>query len=145
MGIDGFSMGNLGLNSELTSAQMTTQAEQIALKDSEIKIKDVTEQAESGEVKQKDKDEEEQNFSGDNPEEKQEDNEDLEKNEYLDENFFENKNSKDFLLRLNYKTKLIELYNKKNNKVFGTIKAQDLMNIMSKLDNVSGFLINRKI
>ena len=42
MGLDGFSMGNLGLNNDLTSAQMANQAEQLAKKGSEFKVKDVS-------------------------------------------------------------------------------------------------------
>ena len=41
MGLDGLSMGNLGLHKEVTSAQMANQAEQLANRESGFKVKDV--------------------------------------------------------------------------------------------------------
>ena len=62
MGLDGFSMGVLGLNTEMTSAQMANQAEQMAQKESQFKIKNINESAEKNGVKEKtDEQREEQN------------------------------------------------------------------------------------
>lgn len=148
MGLDGFSMGNLGLNAELTSAQMATQAEQLAMKESEIKIKDVTKMAEDAGVKRKDEDSENKNPFEDNLSDNQESDENKgkdEKNDKSAEKFFESKNPRDFSLRINYTTELIELYNNKEEDVLETINATDLMNVISRLDNPSGILVNRKI
>lgn len=147
MGLDGFSMGNLGLNADMTSAQMAAQAEQIALKESEIKIKDVTELFEGELVKRKEEQSDENNAREEDSKKKQEDEDESEKSEeYLEiEKKIENQNPKEFSLRINYATKLIELYNNKEEQVLETIKAEDLMNVVSKLDSVSGVLVNRKI
>ncbi len=147
MGLDGFSMGNLGLNADMTSAQMVNQAEQIK-KESEIKIKDVTETAEDSGVKRKEDDDESNNedFSGSFKE--KEGNSDESENEndnLLNEKDFENTNPKEFSIRINSETELIELLRNEDKKVLETIKAEDLMKLISKLDNASGILVNRKI
>lgn len=149
MGLDGFSMGNLGLNADMTSAQMAAQSEQLALKESEIKIKDVTEMAEDTEVKRKEEDSDGQNFFDDGfgkKKNKQDTNENKDENdEELLKRSFENKNPRDFALRINYTTELIELYNSKDEEIIETIQAKDLIDVVSKLDNASGVLVNRKI
>ena len=150
MGLDGFSMGNLGLNADLTSAQMANQAEQIARKESEIKVKNVNEAAEDGGVKRKEHEEEEQNlfddgFKKEDEEEKNDEAEEISNQSVLSEKDLEDKDLKEFAVRINSKTNLIELFNKKDEKVFETIKAEDLMYLISKLDSASGVLVNRKI
>ena len=41
MSLDGFSMANVSLNNELTAAQAAGNAEHLAMKESEIKIKNM--------------------------------------------------------------------------------------------------------
>lgn len=147
MGLDGFSMGNLGLNTEMTSAQMTNQAEHIALKESEIKIKDVTELAEDNGVRRKEDEEDSngKNSFDDGFKKKNNNNEENEKQNILNEIDFENKNPNEFSVRINPETELIELFNNKDEQILETITAKDLMELISKLDNASGVLVNRKI
>lgn len=153
MAIDGFSMGNLGLNAELTSAQMATQSEHIAKRESEIKIKIIDESDKEGEVKRKDEDSEKKNQfddgfkkKEDQEEESEEQSEDqyISRRSYVTEKDVEN-NPKEFSVRLNPQTDKIELFNNKNQKVLETINPEDLMFLISKLDSASGVLINRKI
>ncbi|MDD3436853.1 MAG: hypothetical protein PHC64_06860 [Candidatus Gastranaerophilales bacterium] len=147
MGLDGFAMGNLGLNAELTSAQMANQAEQIAAKEFEIKIKDVTGLAEDGDVKRKEENEEENAFDDGfekRKKNKNKKNTTKEEDDLIDKKFG-NTNPKDFSLRINYNDELIELYNNKEESVLETIRAEDLISVVSKLDNASGILVNRKI
>lgn len=143
MGIDGFSIGNLGLNNEMTSVQMATQAEQLAQKGNEFIIKDVKEMAEDGGVKRKEENAESEEKNNNRFKKKKKQNEE-EKN-YLAEIELENKDPKEFSVRLNPETELVELYNTKEEKVLQTIPPKDLMELISKLDNASGILINRKI
>lgn len=143
MGIDGFSMGNLGLNNDLTSVQMATQAEQLAQKGNEFIIKDVKEMAEDGGVKRKEENAESEEKNNSRFKKKKNQNED-EKN-YLAEQELENKDPKEFSVRLNPQTELVELYNTKDEKVLQTIPPKDLMELISKLDSASGILVNRKI
>lgn len=152
MGLDGFSMGNLGLNADMTSAQMANQAEQIARKESMVKIKDVTEAAEDGGVKRKEEDEPDKNefydgFKKDEDEEDEEENSDANKDSrtLLKDGDFEIKDPKELSVRINSNTEQVELFNKKNERIIETISAKDLMEVVSKLDGSSGILVNRKI
>lgn len=160
MGLDGFSMGNLGLNATLTSAQMANQAEYLAQKDSEIIIKDVEKLEKEQAVKSKEEEEDEKNQqfndgfkkNEDEDESGQEDEANSDDNvlneeitSELIERDFASKDPKEFSVRLNQETDMIELINNKEDKVLETIKAQDLMNMVSKLNGASGILVNRKI
>lgn len=142
MGIDGFSMGNLGLSNEMTSVQMATQAEQLAQKGNEFIIKDVKEMVEDGGVKRKEEDAESEEKG--NRFNKKKNKREEDKNQ-LTENEFEDKDPKEFSVRLNPETELVELYNTKDEKVLQTIPPKDLMELISKLDSASGILVNRKI
>lgn len=148
MGLDGFSMGNLGLNADLTSAQMAAQAQQLAQKESEIKIKDVTESEKNELVKRKEKEPDEDQQFSDGFREKKEDEQEQEDNgqlSLLSENDFVNKDPSEFSVRINNDTEMIELFSNKDEKILETISATDLMSLISKLNSASGILINRKI
>lgn len=144
MGLDGFSMGNLGLGNEMTSVQMATQAQQLAQKGHEFIIKDVKKMDKDGGVKRKEENAEpEEQFNDGFKKKQKKQNED--DNNYLAEKDFENKDPKEFSVRINPETEMVELYNTKDEKVLQTIPPKDLMELMSKLDNASGILVNRKI
>ena len=163
MGLDGFSMGNLGLNPELTSAQMSSQAEHLAQKESEFKIKDVTHLAEDKGVKRKEEEESNQHFNDGFKEKKEDEEEDYDNDEeeiaqeenfnriqdyspsHLSEKEFEEKNPKDFYIRINAETEMVELVNNKDGRILETINANDLMGVISNLNSASGILVNRKI
>lgn len=136
-------MGNLGLNNEMTSVQMATQAEQLAQKGNEFIIKDIKEMAEDGGVKRKEENDESEEKNHSRFKKKKNQNEN-EKN-HLAEQELENKDPKEFSVRLNPETELVELYNTKEEKVLQTIPPKDLMELISKLDSASGILVNRKI
>lgn len=149
MGLDGFAMGNLGLGTDMTSAQMASQAEHLAKKESQIKIKNIEESAQDTGVKRK-KDEEQNNgnqfndgFKNDDGQ--AEDESENQRRSLLTEKDFENKDPKEFSVRINPKTDLVELFNNKDEKILETITANDLMGLVSKLDGASGILVNRKI
>lgn len=146
MGLDGFSMSNLGLHKEMTSAQMANHAEQLASKGLEFKIKDVANIAEKKGIKMR-----EEGFSGggetfeDGLPQEAEDDEENEAELKQIEQEFEQKDPKEFSVRINPKTEMVELYNNKSKKIIETINAEDLMELMSKLDHASGVLVNKKI
>lgn len=148
MGIDGFSMGNLGLNADLTAAQTAGQAQLEAQKEAEVKVKQLDSSNKEDGVKRKKDDEGsnsqseyEENDSNDEP---QEDDEHQEKSNLKDEDF-KDANFKKFKIRVNQASDKIELVNKDNEKVIEEIKAKELMNVMSKLDYASGVFVNKKI
>lgn len=147
MGLDGFSMGNLGLNADMTSAQMANQAEQLAKKESQFKIKDVESSDEGQGIKRKEEQDEDKNEfqDGFKNKEESEKQEDKFKSGGLTEKDLEDQDLKEFSVRVNQQTELVELFNNKNDKVFETISATELVQLVSKLDGVSGVLVNRKI
>lgn len=147
MGIDGFSMGALGLNTDLSSTQLAAQADIIADKEFEIKVKDVDESAEEQAIKEKNhqkdknkKDKKQQNQDSDFQDEEEE-NDSLGLVSVKD---FEN-NPKEFGIRINTQTEMIELYSTVDKRIMETISADDLMHLIAKLDSASGILVNRKI
>jgi len=147
MGLDGFSMGVLGLNADMTSAKMAEEAEHLANKDFEIKIKDVDELAEQQLIKRKEGDSENKKQSKNDFKKKQdsEEEQDNESSGLISEKDFETKDPKEFSVRINPDTEMIELFNNNEERILETISATDLMHLISKLDSASGILINRKI
>lgn len=147
MGLDGFSMGNLGLNTELTPAQLVTQAELSAQKESEFKIKNISESEKEQRIKRKEDDEgnKNQNFEDNFEKDDETDTSEDFSPTHIDEKDIENSNPKDFAVRINPQTEQIELFSKKEERVLETIAAKDLMGLVTKLDGASGILVNRKI
>lgn len=143
MGLDGLSMGNLGLHKEVTSAQMSNQAEQLANKDVGFKIKDIVEIGKEKGIEVKEDGSNSNEFFEQNFKEE----EDSESNfaKKFDEKMFETNDPKEFSVRVNPKTDMIELINNKENKLIETISAKELMQLISKLDSASGIIVNRKI
>lgn len=148
MGLDGFSMGNLGLNTDLTPAQVANQVETLAQKEFEFKIKDVSQLAQDQGIKRKEGNSENHNFKDGFKKKKntQEDaNEDDLSAESANEIDFEAQDPKDFSVRVNPETEMIELFSNIDDKILETISAKDLMNLIAKLNSASGILVNRKI
>ena len=150
MGLDGFSMSNLGLHKEVTSAQMANQAEQLATKDMQFKIKDVTNLAKQKGIKRRegDSEAEKETFFEDGlfqNEESYENDEARDAEVKLIEQEFEQKDPREFSVRINPKTEMVELYNNRSKKIIETINAEDLMDLMSRLDSASGVLVNKKV
>jgi hypothetical protein len=144
MGLDGLSMGNLGLHKEVTSAQMSNQAEQLANKDVGFKIKDIVEIGKEKGIEVKEDGSNKNEFFEQNFKEEEENSENNFAKKF-DEKIFETSDPKEFCVRVNPKTEMIELFNNKENKMVETISATDLMQLISKLDSASGIIVNRKI
>lgn len=152
MGLDGFSMSNLGLPRELTSAQLANQAEQLANR-REPKIKDIGELAEENGVKRKEDEGNEggaqgqlaNSFFAEGDEEDENDQNFKKYSSILLEESFEGKDPKDYSVRINPRSGFVELYSKKERRVIETISADDLMEVISKLNSASGVFVNKKI
>ena len=143
MGIDGLSMGNLGLHKEITSAQMANQAELLANEGLEFKVKDVNGIAkEKGVERKKDGSSDGGGFFEENLNEEDDENNSKEK---FDEKTFLTDDIKEFSVRINPKTEMVELFNTKEKKIIETISATDLMQLISRLDSASGIIVNRRI
>lgn len=137
MGLDGFSMNNLNLHKELTSAQLASNAEALALKGSSIKTVDNL--ASKQKTKNKEFEEEDEipvYFFEEDEKEKQQENGKEKKN---------NGDTKKYTVKLNSKTQLIELIDLEKEKIIETISPNDLIKLVSKLSSTSGILVNRRI
>lgn len=158
MGLDGFSISDLRMRNELTSAQMSNNAERLAREGSEFQIKDVDGMAKDAEIRRKEESEKQEqqkkkkqgeNFEDYFEETDEEDKSLPQKQQAEDEKDFvdpfKNKNVGDFAVRINPKTEMIELYNKKDKKVMETISADELMMLITKMSCASGILVNKKI
>ena len=149
MGLDGFSMGNLGLNTELTATQLASQVEFSTQKEAEIKIRDPEESAEDAAVKEKQEQERQQEFndgfeqSSESEEDSTEEDDDEQEKQRQQE--FESKDVKEFSIKINPQTETVEIYNRETGRTLETMNAKDLNHLVSKLDTASGVLINRKI
>ncbi len=139
MGLDGFSMKNISPHNELTSAQMANNAEALALKGTQRTIKDVEGLAEKQKAKNKEFEETDEAiyylFEQDEDEE----------NQQRKNGQNQNNGNKRFTVKLNNKTQLIELIDTEQNKVVETILPADLIKLVSRLNETSGILVNRKI
>lgn len=144
MGLDGFSMGNLGLNTDLSPAQVANQIESLAQKEFEVKIKDIAEPAQEQGIKGKEGNSTNQNHNGGFKKKKNSD-ELPQETELINEIDFEANDPKDFSVRVNPETEMIELFSNIDDKILETISAKDLMSLIEKLNSASGILVNRKI
>lgn len=147
MGIDGFSMGNLLPNTDMTAAQMAGEAEILAQKEAKLEVKTMDKSSKEGGVNRK-KDDKDGNSQESFDEEEHEDNESQENdftNKHLSVEDFEQSDVKDFSIRINDYTNEVELLNKKDKRVMETIDADNLMRVVAKLDHASGIFVNKKI
>lgn len=137
MGLDGFSMNNLGVHKELTSAQLANNAEALAQKGSIIKTVDNL--SSKNKTKNKEFEEEEEipvYFFEEDEKEKDRENNKNKKN---------NGDAKKYTVKLNSQTQLIELIDLEKEKIIETISPNDLIKLVSKLSSTSGILVNRRI
>jgi uncharacterized FlaG/YvyC family protein len=155
MGLDGFSLASIGLPKDVTSAQASASAEQLAQKGLESKVNNINK---TGDVtisdEEKEKNKGNKNLKDEFFQDGFEDNEETEEN---NENKKEEKASKrskrkpllkdaeNLTVRFNEASETVELYNKVTNRTIETIKAEDLVDLVSKLDYSSGILVNKQI
>lgn len=139
MGLDGFSMANLGLKKELTSAQMANNAEVLATKGTGIAIKHINDLSSKQKTRNKEFEEEEEIpvYYFEDDEKDENGNEGKEKKQ--------KEESKRYTVKLNSKTQLIELIDLEKQMIIETISPNDLIKLVSKLNSTSGILVNRRI
>ena len=141
MSVDGFSIASLGLPKEITSAQVAANAEHVAQMGNE-KVVGKIDRALNKKIN--------------NDEEKEEEDKKRESEENTTGNFIEPSNSvgyrppvikdpENIVVRYNNKTEKVELFNKVTKKTVESIKTDEFVEMINKLDYNSGVLVNRKI
>lgn len=147
MGLDGFSMANLGLYNRLTSAQMSNEAESVAARGGENQIKSIDAMGKRPGIERKDTDYKEtggQAFLGGDT--GTEDNtEVLPEPEFeIDEDDPEHSPGR-FEIRVNDEADIVELYDNYLQMTVQRLTAQDLLSMVKKFSDPAGVLVNKKI
>lgn len=131
MGLDGFSMRNLGAyQGTVPSSHLSFDSKQLAKVGKEKQIQDVDELEKWEKINSEDNEE----YSGSGGySEGQDDDEENEQNE------------RKFHVKLNPNTNLVELYDIRTNTLIETMTPQELMILIKNLNSASGIFVNKKI
>ena len=155
MGIDGFSLANLGLNKNLSSAQLANEAERTARQSLENQIADADGVGKIEKAGRKDPD---AAFNGTIPfipddkkeneedsEDKQEESQNNEAQQILDENDDDvDEEYSKYHFRFN-KNEMIEIYDAEKNEVIKTISPEDASKALINLSKIPGLFVNKKV
>ncbi len=152
MGIDGFSMSNLGLNRNLTSAQLANEAEMTANQALENQIADVDGVGKKekagrkdpdaafngtipfiGEPKEKDDEESSNEQEKESPQEQQ-----------MSSNEEEDDDGNQYHFKLNNEG-LIEVWDSTTDSVVKTISPEDASNTLLHMSKIPGIFVNKEI
>ena len=153
MALDGFSLRQVGLGQDNTSAQMSINTEHDIRQS--LSAKNVDQIANTNSEKavtldeEKEKEQKRNKKKGNGNSEKKEDPYTVEignqTSEITDIEDFYSKFSDKLGIRLNKFSDVIELYNKDTNKTVEAITAEDLIKLIDRLKVSSGILVNKKI
>lgn len=151
MGIDGFSMSNLGLNRNLTSAQLAHEVDATAKQALENQIADVDGVGKKEKAGRKDPD---AAFNGmipfipddeENNEQKQENpSEETPVIEKLVEKNEDESEGSQYHFKLNEEG-FIEIWNSESNEIVKTISPENAANVMMGLSKLPGILVNKEV
>ena len=158
MSVDGFSIANFNLPKDVTSAQAAATAEQVVFTGNEKVVGKIDRALNKKINNDEEKSNQNKYFEDAYEESKEDDNENEERDESgvnKDEKI-SSKNAKRYknivindpenvVIKINSKTDKIELYNKSTNKILESIKAQDFLDMINKLDYNSGIMVNLNI
>lgn len=144
--LDGFSFANLGAEQKLTSAEMAFNAERVARQGKERNIKDIDETSKGrSSIRKEDLTEKESggySLGGETSSDKEEEKENEKKDDDSELNIEKENN---FVVKLNKETNLLELIERQTEKVIQTISPEELSEIVQKMSNPSGIMVNKKI
>lgn len=155
MGIDGFSLANLGLNKNLSSAQLANEAERTARQSLENQIADADGVGKIEKAGRKDPDAafngtipfipDDQKENEEDSEDKQEESQNSEAQQILDENDDDvDEEYSKYHFRFN-KDEMIEIYDSEKNEVIKTISPEDASKALVNLSKIPGLFVNRKV
>lgn len=154
MALDGFSVRNVGLGQDQTSAQMAINTERAVLQGQTHKGVETISNAGTNKAVTLEGEKEKKNNKN-NKKRKRKNNNQVLLNEdaYKVETGLQTSRGIDFYtsfsdrlsVRLNPRTEAVELYDKDTNKTIESITATELMKLIEKLNISSGILVNRKI
>ncbi|MDD3238076.1 MAG: hypothetical protein PHV37_08285 [Candidatus Gastranaerophilales bacterium] len=143
MGVDGLSMGNLGIQIKKTSAQMANEADKIALQSLGNNAIDGISKKQSTITDQQTETSEFEGGSGGNAQSDNDSKSETDEKENYNE--YKLDDSKAYTVKLNPISQLIELIDTESHSVIETISPNDLIKLVYKLNSASGILVNKKI
>ena len=155
MGIDGFSLANLGLNKNLSSAQLANEAERTARQSLENQIADADGVGKIEKAGRKDPDAafngtipfipDDQKENEEDSENQQEESQNNDSQEMLEENDDDvDEEYSKYHFRFN-KDEMIEIYDSEKNEVIKTISPEDASKALVNLSKIPGLFVNRKV
>ena len=148
MGMDGLSMANTGALKESTSADFANRTEQSMQADKTNDPKQIQTLSTNRRIREKDEDEDAPKQQSSEKEEEFEDGLVEVPEDPLGEEFdveeLENPN-KDFYVKLNSKSDIIELYDSATDRLIETISGNELQELVLKLNMASGIFVNKKV
>ena len=159
MSVDGFSMANFNLPKDVTSAQAAATAEQVVFTGNEKVVGKIDRALNKKINNDEEKSNQNKYFEDAYEDSKKEDEEEKNESSESEVNKDEKislKNAKKYkklvindpenvTIKINNKSDRIELYNKSTNKIIESIKAQDFLEMINKLDYNSGIMVNLNI
>lgn len=159
MSVDGFSMASFNLPKDVTSAQAAATAEQVVFSGND-KVVGKIDKALNKKINNDEEKSNQNKYFEDAYEDSKDEDED-EKDESSESGVNKDekislKNAKKYkklvindpenvTIKINNKSDRIELYNKSTNKIIESIKAQDFLEMINKLDYNSGIMVNLNI
>lgn len=149
MGLDGFSMSNLGMYNRLTSAQMANEAEMAAMKGGGNDIKDIDALSNKSGIARKENDYSEtggQAFLGGDTGEGETEEETLPAPdiEFTDDENDPEHSSRRFEMRINEEANIVELYDNFSETTVYRLSTKDMLQMIRNFDDPAGILVNRK-
>ncbi len=148
MGLDGFSMSNLGLYNKLTSAQMANEVDMIVARGGENQVKDIDAAARKKGIERKDSDFTETGgqafIGGDTSEEEYENLPEPEIELTDDEDDLEH-SAQRYEMRVNADADIVELYDNFLGMTIQRLTIKDMLSMVKKFSDPSGVMINKKI
>ena len=148
MGLDGFSMSNLGMYNRLTSAQMANEVEMTALKGNGSDIKDIDALSNKNGISRQENDYSETGgqafLGGDTGESSEEETlppPDIEFSD--DENDLEHSSHR-FEMRINDEANIVELYDNFLETTVHRLSTKDMLQMIKNFDDPAGILVNKK-
>ncbi|MBQ2871370.1 hypothetical protein IJE86_06695 [bacterium] len=147
MGLDGFSMANLGQYNRLTSAQMSNEVDLWAAKGNDTQIKDIDGLSSKNGITRKEFDFSEtggQAFMGGDTEAADEDElMDNPEQEITSEDDPEHGPNR-FEMRIDSNSDVVELYDNYLELTVQRLSAKDMLHMIKKFDDPAGILVNKK-
>lgn len=150
MGLDGFSMSNLGMYNRLTSAQMANEAEFAALQGNGSEIKDIDPLSNKSGIARKENDYSETGgqafLGGDTGEGETEEDETLPppEMEFTDDENDPEHSSRRFEMRINDEANIVELYDNYLETTVHRLSTKDMLSVIKNFDDPAGVLVNKK-